>query len=188
MRVLRTLEDWLTSAERVLTVGILVFMVGMAFLQVVLRNVFSSSHLGWLQAVLRFVGFNGGILWAESLLKFLVLWIGLLGAMLAASSDRQFAMDVAQRLLHGRVRHVVAGVCHAFTAAVSAVLAWAALEFWREEFADGSALFSIGTFKMPAWTFEVILPGGFFLLTVHYLIKICEPWMPQSSHERGEPV
>ncbi len=183
MRFLRKLEDGLTSVERALTIAILVFMVGMAFLQVVLRNVFSSDHLGWLQSLLRMVGFSGGILWAESLLKFLVLWIGLLGAMLAAASDRQFAMDVAQRLLRGRIRHVVAGVCHAFTAVVSAVLAWAAYEFWREGYTDGSALFSIGTFKMPAWVFEVILPAGFLLLTIHYLIKICEPWMPPRTEE-----
>ncbi len=186
MRVLRTIERWLTTAEEALVVSLLVFMVCLAFLQVVLRNVFSSPHLGFLQSILRSLGFSGGILWAEILLKNLVLWVGLLGAMLAAASDKQFAMDLTQRVLKGRVRSAVASVCHVFAAAVSAVLAWAALDFWRGEYEEHHPLFSVGSVAVQSWIFDLVLPLGFLLLAVHYVIKLFDSWVPDELREATE--
>jgi TRAP-type C4-dicarboxylate transport system permease small subunit len=186
MRAIRTVERWLTRAEEAATVALLVFMVGMAFLQVVLRNVFSSPHLGWLQSILRAIGFSGGILWAEILLKNLVLWVGLLGAMLAASADKQFAMDVAHRVLSGRMKIVVASICNIFAAAVSGVLAWAALDFWRQEFEEHKPLFKIGSLGVQTWILDLILPGGFLLLAIHYLIKLFDPWVPEELRDASD--
>ena len=130
------------------------FLVLMSFLQVALRSLFSS-----------------GILWADTLLRHLVLWVAFLGAGLAAASDRQFALDLSSRFLKGRIKSAVLLACHCFTVAACIFLARASILFFREEYAQGGALFSAGGFRVPAWAFELILPAGFALLALHYLIK-----------------
>ncbi|MDE2237792.1 MAG: TRAP transporter small permease subunit, partial [Elusimicrobia bacterium] len=48
------------------------------------------SSLAFLQ-VLRRELFGSGALWADPLLRSLVLWVGFLGAALAAAEDKHFA-------------------------------------------------------------------------------------------------
>lgn len=153
-RALNGIERWLTTAEEGILVVLLLFMVFMSFLQVILRVFFST-----------------GILWADTLLRHLVLWVGFLGACLAASAGRQFAMDASDRVLKGRVKTAVHLLCHAFTAVVCFLLLQASITFFREEYGHGAALFTVFNRDIPAWTLESVLPLGFALLLVHYLIK-----------------
>ena len=154
MRAIRGLERALALAEERLLAALIVFMTLLAFLQVVLRVVFSS-----------------GILWADILLRHLVLWLAFLGAGLAAGSDRQFAMDLAERFLRGRLRSSVRLLCRLFAAVVSLYLLTASLSFFREEYAHSSVLFEVFGRAVPAWPFETVLPGGFALLFLHYVLK-----------------
>ena len=57
-------------------------IIFLALLQILLRNAF---------------GF--GFLWAESVLKILVLWIALLGAMVATREDHHIKIDLLERFL-----------------------------------------------------------------------------------------
>lgn len=155
--MLKKAEGWLTGAERGLLVALLAFMVALAFLQVVLRGVFST-----------------GILWGDTLLRHLVLWVGFLGAALAASSDKQFALDLSARLFSGRLKASIALLRHAFTAGVCWFLLRAALTFFHQEYAQHTPLFVVGRFEAQAWLFELVLPGGFGLLFVHYVLKSVE--------------
>lgn len=126
--------------------------------------------LSFLQVGLR-VLWGGGILWADTFLRHLVLWVGFLGAGLAASSDRQFAMDLAARFLAGRSRRAVRFICHLFALAASAALAHASWLFFRQEYDLGQTLFIAFSRAVPAWPFELILPGGFGLLALHYGLR-----------------
>ena len=56
--------------ENGLLVGLLVAMIGIAVTQIVMRN-----------------GFDSGFLWADSLLRVLVLWIGMIGALVAVGTS-----------------------------------------------------------------------------------------------------
>lgn len=154
MESLRGAEALLARAERALLAALLAFMVLTAFCQVLLRLLSS-----------------GGLLWADTLLRHLVLWVGFLGAGLAAASDRQFAMDLSARLLRNRARAVSQSLCHLFSMSVSALLARASWLFFREEYAQAQVLFTAGGVGLPAWAFEAVLPLGFGLLALHYLIK-----------------
>jgi TRAP-type C4-dicarboxylate transport system permease small subunit len=153
-QALKNLERRLTAAEEGILVALLLFMVLMSFLQVILRVFFST-----------------GILWADTLLRHLVLWVGFLGACLAASAGRQFAMDASDRVLKGRVKTAVHLLCHAFTAVVCLFLLQASITFFREEYVHSETLLTVFGRDIPAWTLESILPIGFALLLVHYLIK-----------------
>ena len=182
METLRRLERALVAIETGLLVAIVCGIVALSFLQVALRGLFST-----------------GLLWADTLLRHLVLWVGFLGAAAAASADKQFAMDAAARALSGRAKAAASALTSAFTALVCAILARASWTFLREEFGVWSedhargVLFSIGDFHCPGWIFELILPAGFALLALHYLLKLAQSLLeinhPPAAPERpGVPA
>jgi TRAP-type C4-dicarboxylate transport system permease small subunit len=149
-----TAERLLQKAEIAILVGAILGMTGLGFLQIVLRK-----------------GFSTGLLWADPLLRYLVLWMGFLGAAVAAAQDKHFGADVAERLLTGRTKILAQLVSHLFTAGACYFLARAAMAFMRDEFASKATAFSIGTLHVPTSWVEIILPAGFVLLLVHYLLR-----------------
>lgn len=153
MAFLKEAERRLAALEQGLLACLLLVMVSLSFAQVVLR------------------GFSLGLLWADTFLRHLVLWTGFLGAALAAADDKQFAMDASLRLMSDRVRAGVGLLLHALTAAVCVLMVRASWTFFVSERAAASVLFSAGTLRVPAWWFQTILPAGFALLAVHYLLK-----------------
>lgn len=154
MDLLRSAERRLAALEQGLLAVLLVVMVGLSFLQVALRGLF-----------------DGGFLWADTFLRHLVLWAAFLGACLAAADGKQFAMDAAERVMPGRVKAGVHLVLHLLTAAVCALMAAASWTFLLQEKEGAATLFSVGSWHVPGWWFELILPGGFALLAVHYLLR-----------------
>lgn len=150
---LSNLEVIIIAIERWGVISILSFMVVASFLQVALRTVFST-----------------GILWADTLLRHLVLWLAFLGAGLAASSGRQFAIDAAHRVLKGTPRNITGLIVSFFTAYVCVMLTGASWAFLREEIAHPAVLFTAAGFDIQAWWLQAILPGGFGLLAAHYSI------------------
>lgn len=157
-------------AERLLLCLLLSCAVLLAFLQVLLRGFF-----------------GGGLLWADTLLRHLVLWMGFLGAGLAAATGRQFAVDASAHLLSGRPRALAGLAAHGFTAFVCLRLCQASLSFLREELAHAGALFTVAGRAVPAWAFELILPLGFALLCFHYLVRTLESALSLQKAGRGAP-
>lgn len=151
---IRIAERWLLAAERWLLIAFVLVMVVLSFLQVILRGFFSF-----------------GLLWADTFLRHLVLWVAFLGASVAAVEDKQFAMDAAARILKGRVKAGVMGITYLFTFVVCVLLSSASIDFFKDEYAAQSTLFSIGELHLPAWVFEIIIPAGFILLALHYLLR-----------------
>lgn len=162
MQSLRKAERWLVLAERGLLTGLLGFMVALAFVQVVLRQVGLRT------------GVALSVLWGDTLLRHLVLWVGFLGAGVAAASDRQFAMDAAAHLFTGRRKARVALTCHLFTAWVCVGLLRASYAYLAQERLHGGVLFSLLEHDVMVWWFEAIAPAGFLLLLLHYSIKAVE--------------
>ena len=110
----------------------------------------------------------------DTLLRHLVLWVGFLGAALAAVDRRQFAMDAFVRLLPAGPRRWVRAAVHLVSSAACAFLFSAAWKFVRDERASPSTLFSAGGAAVPAWALEVILPAGFLLLLFHTALRALE--------------
>lgn len=154
MGLLRSAERRLAAFEQALLAALILIMVALSFAQVLLR------------------GFSAGLLWADTFLRQLVLWVGFLGAALAAVDDKQFSMDAGLRLMSPRTRAAVHAVLHLLTAVVCAFLARASWTFFLQERTAPSLLFSIGSLHLPTWWFETILPGGFLLLCLHYALKM----------------
>jgi TRAP-type C4-dicarboxylate transport system permease small subunit len=141
VRLFRGLEDGLLIAA-------LAAMIGVAVGQIVLRNFF---HVG--------------LDWADAFLRFLVLWAGLLGAMVATREDHHITVDIASHVFSKRGQAAVRIVTDLFTAVVCLILTYAAVRFLREEYAGGAMAFG----PVPTWAAESILPIAFGVIGVRYV-------------------
>jgi TRAP-type C4-dicarboxylate transport system permease small subunit len=154
---LHKIENGLLVAERVLLTLLVVGMTTLGFVQIVLRKVF-----------------EGGFLWADTFLRHLVLWVAFLGAGAAVAQNKHFGADLGERLFTGRTRLVTQLVVQVLTVGVCALLAWASLIFINDEFKSAQSHVTLGPLHLPSSWFEIILPIGFVLLFMHYVIKSLE--------------
>ena len=144
LRIIHRLEDGLLA----LMVAVMIFL---AASQILLRNLFDT-----------------GFAWADPLLRLLVLWVGLLGALAASRTDKHIAIDVFSRLLGPRSLAVVKSLTALFTATVAGLIAYHAGRFVAMEYEAEI----IGAAGLPAWLLELIIPLGFGLIAVRYLVLV----------------
>ena len=148
MKYLRQINQAIARIEEWLLIGIVLFMVVLAFLQVLLRNIFDQSFL-----------------WGDPLLRHLVLWVGFIGASLATKGEKHINIDVLGRAMKGKMKLAVHLITDLFAMFISAVLTNAAWQFVMLEKEFDSMAF--GT--VPAWYFQIIIPIGFGLMSLRFL-------------------
>lgn len=132
------------------------------------------------QIMLR-MGFDSGILWLEPMLRTLVLWVALLGAMVAAREGRHIGLDIVERLLPPRALRIIRFAACAFAASIAALLAWHALRMVIEERAIGSVAFA----SVPAWMAQLILPFGFAVIALRLAAGAFRPSASPSTPPAG---
>jgi TRAP-type C4-dicarboxylate transport system permease small subunit len=135
--------------EDALLVLILATMVGLAATQIILRNFF-----------------DGAILWADPILRVGVLWVGMIGAMVATRSDKQISVDAVSRFLPTRMKARVRVITDLFTAVISAVVAGSALRLVLDDRAAGVTAVAF----VPVWICEAILPLAFGIIALRYVL------------------
>ena len=130
-------------------IGLLLLMIFIAVLQIFLRNLFDS-----------------GILWGESLVRTLVLWIGLIGAMVASRNNNHISIDLISRYLPDQIKKLTDLMIYIFTFLVCAVMAYHSLRFVIMEKTDGVLVFA----NIPVWVCESIIPVSFAIISFRYLL------------------
>ena len=157
MKLIKWVSRVLSAIERSLLVFILGTMILLAFLQVVMRNVFST-----------------GFLWADPLLRHLVLWVGFVGASLATQQEKHINIDLVTRFLSVRSVNLIRIFTNAFAGTVCFALSRAAWTFLISERLNEGALFTAGSIDYPLWWFQLIIPVGFGLMTFRFFIRTVE--------------
>ncbi len=159
--IIKILQLWLYRLEDTILVGLLLLMILMASLQIFLRNFF-----------------DGGIIWGDSLVRILVLWVGLLGAMVASRKDDHIKIDFLLRYITERFKPAVHILTDLFTAIVCAILVFYGYRFVKFEFIDDVPAFSM----VPVWLCEAIIPISFAIIAIRYtfhflnhLIRLMRP-------------
>ncbi len=143
-------DEAIAKVERAIVVTFLSFMIFVAFLQIVLRNVFYT-----------------GLDWGDSFLRNLVLWIGFIGATLATKEGRHINIDIVSRWLPSLGKNIVMLITHLFSFSVCCLLTYAALKFIRNEIQmEDRTLLNI-----PAWIPEIILPMTFGLMSFRFGLR-----------------
>lgn len=150
----KRLLAWLHRAEDVLLALALAGLLLLALMQIVLR-----------------VGFDEGLSWAEPVSRAGVLWLAMLGALGAARQQRHIAVDAIPRLLPDgawRAVHVLTQFAAAAVCVWAAWLGWGLLQSEREfplAFVPG----------VESWVPMLILPAGFGLLALRFVISAFAP-------------
>ena len=136
--------------EDALLVLILTLMILLAAGQILLRNLFDT-----------------GFSWGDPTLRVLVLWVALLGAMAATRDVHHIRIDLLSRYLPAGIRRINQRVTDLFAGAVCSLLAWHSGRFVFFEWQDGSILFA----AVPAWVCELILPLGFGVMALRFVLR-----------------
>jgi TRAP-type C4-dicarboxylate transport system permease small subunit len=148
------LYRYLLRIEESLLVIILLATIIFAVTQIFLRNFFHS-----------------GIPWGDSLVRILVLWLGLIGAMIASRNHRHIKIDILSRYLSTPNQLRLRRFTDSITAIVCFVVAWYAFAFVRIEYHDGMHAFE----NVPVWLTEAIIPFGFLVMAVRFLVSAVMP-------------
>lgn len=122
--------------------------------------------LGVTQILLRNF-FDSGLLWAGPLLRVMLLWLGLLGAMVASRYDKHIAIDVLSMLVGAKWRSWLRMATDLFAGVVCAIVAFYAARFVLDEMAYATLAFA----GIPAWTLEIVIPLAFGVIALRYLLS-----------------
>ena len=130
---------------------ILVGMIFLAFLQIVLRNVFGT-----------------GLIWIEPLVRQMLLWIALVGAMVATRDHNHITVDALSRFLPpGRIKSAVGFLCDAFATLICGLLTYSTFLVFYREFRDPQ----LGNIMpgFPQWATLMTLPAAFGVMTLRFV-------------------
>jgi TRAP-type C4-dicarboxylate transport system permease small subunit len=147
---LKKFYNVLLKTETGLLVGLLSLMIIVAVIQIVMRN---------------FMG--AGLLWAESLLRITVLWLALLGSMVASRNHEHIAIDVLVNKLPRKLRRLIMRLTRAVTSGICFVITWYSLKFVIDEYQYGGIAFGI----VPHWLCEAIIPISLGVMAMRYLVS-----------------
>ncbi len=125
----------------------LAIMIGLAAVQIGMRNLDL-----------------GGVSWGDPLLRVLVLWTGMLGALVATRERNHITVDVLSRFLSPEQRRWTHVATDLFAAAVCSTIAWHAARFVSFEWEAGGLAFG----AVPAWAAAIILPAGFGVMALRF--------------------
>lgn len=143
LRLLHRLEDVLLYLLVLLLVGLSVYLI-------VLRNAFDS-----------------GIYWADPLLRVCVLWLAMLGAMLASRERAHIKIDVLSHYMPGRALAWSGAVTAMFSALICFIAAYYGFLFVADEREYGGMAFA----SVPAWVCEAIIPVGLGIIGLRFLLE-----------------
>ena len=102
----------------------------------------------------------------------LTLWVGFLGAALAAREGRHLSLSTAANLLKGRWRTIAGTLAAAAATTVSVYLAIASAQFVWVERSSQSVLGG----GLPLWIVEAIMPIGFAIVGLRFLWQTPGGW------------
>jgi TRAP-type C4-dicarboxylate transport system permease small subunit len=151
---------WLRHIENGLLTASVLLLVVLAGAQIILRDLFHT-----------------GLSFADPLMRQLVLWTGMLGALAAVRDDKHIAMDVLQRFLNPAAQKAARILTLGFAAAVCALLACYSYAMVQVDYQGATPSPLAG---LPAWGAEIILPFGFGLMAIRFVLRAFAP--PAHAH------
>lgn len=147
---LKTFDGILEKIERIILITILSFVIGLSFLQVILRNIFGS-----------------GFIWGDVFLRQMVLWIGLIGASIATKENRHINIDIVSRIIFSKAKFVINIFINIISAFVCLLLLKASFRFVASEKSFGTTVFE----SFPVWIFQTIFVIAFCVMTFRFTLS-----------------
>lgn len=121
-----------------------------------------------------------GLVWSQTLALALTLWLGLMGASLAAHERRHLALDIGSKLWPASMANQAAAVGHFVTAAFCVGVLWlgwrsvgAHLELWT---ATEGAAGTLSGLAIPKWAANLAIPYGMAALGFRFALEGVRTW------------
>lgn len=149
MAVLSKLHRVLLKTESLILVALLLSMILIAVVQILMRNFF-----------------GGGLLWADGYTRTCVLWVALLGAMIASRHHDHIAIEVLLQYLPRHKKGLAKRVSYFLTGVVCFIAAWFSADFVIQEYRFGGKAFA----DIPAWISEAIIPFALAVIALRYCV------------------
>lgn len=144
---MRKLERLIDLFEKSIVIGLILVMLGLASLDIIMR-LFEL----------------GGINWLSKFLRLGVLWLALLGALIATKTNEHIRVDLINRMVKNpRVLDVISLL---FASLVSFALALPSYNLVIMTFEFEDKFFS----NIPLWTMQLLMPLTFLLMGIRFLI------------------
>ncbi|MBW1961202.1 MAG: TRAP transporter small permease [Deltaproteobacteria bacterium] len=140
----------LNRIEDGILISLLMAMTIVAVVQIILRNLFEA-----------------GIIWADPLLRMSVLWVGLIGAMVASRFDNHIRIDLVGRMLPKPLASVAKCMVGCFTAVCCGIFAYYSYRFVLLEFKGGGVAFG----DVPVWFCASITPVAFVVIALRSFVS-----------------
>ncbi|WNO09650.1 TRAP transporter small permease [Teredinibacter sp. KSP-S5-2] len=134
-----------------LLVVIPIVAVVLSVLQIFLRNFFESS-----------------LPWIDPIVRITVLWIGLLGAMIATRHYEHICIDISSHYLSKPLLSIVYRVIALFSSAICGLMAYHSIRYVIEERAYESTMYA----DIPSWPFQAIIPIAFAVMCLRFFIQV----------------
>lgn len=143
-----------------------------------------------------------GLVWSQTLALSLTLWLGLMGASLAAYERRHLAMDIGSKLWPPSIAPKMAALGHALTAACCLFLLWLAArslfgydlggahvpghwDVWSDS--DGAAG-TMMALPIPKWVVFASIPYGMVMLAFRFLLHAARTWAGEEPAEEDDAL
>lgn len=121
------------------------------------------------QVVAREVGY--GFYWGDELVRMAVLWVTMVGAVVAVGDNKHIRIDLVERFLRPIQRRVVVTVIYLLTASVCVAFGYFSFDMIGWDYVDQVP----GVGRVPAWIFELIIPIAAFLMAIRFCIQAIKP-------------
>lgn len=137
----------LSQIESLLLVSTFIIVLFIAVAQIILRNFFDM-----------------GILWADTFLRITVLWIGMMGALIASRNNNHINMNLGLKYLSGNPLRYTKAIVHLFTAIICFIVAWYGVNLVTMEYEESGIAFAM----IPIWITVSIIPISFSIMGLRY--------------------
>ena len=148
-RFFETLDNFFAKIEKIfLVIGVSV-MILVVFFDIILRELF-----------------DGGFIWAKELAAFLMIWVGFVGASLAAKENKHIVVGIPEKLFPKKVLPYVSLFASVIIFTVTILIAYLGFNYVLEtkEFGETSLVLNI-----PLWIVQIIIPASLVIIAFRFI-------------------
>ena len=128
---------------------------------------FSTMLIAVAQIILR-NGFSSGLSWADPALKMMVLYLTIVGSIVATRENKHLSIDVLSKFLPEKLNFMVQRFTNAFAALICFYMAYYSVDLVQLSLEFNDRTFS----NIPVWILQLIMPVGFGLMALRFVFNI----------------
>ena len=144
-----SINNFFAKIEKIfLVIGVSV-MILVVFFDIILRELF-----------------DGGFIWAKELAAFLMIWVGFVGASLAAKENKHIVVGIPEKLFPKKVLPYVSLFASVIIFTVTILIAYLGFNYVLEtkEFGETSLVLNI-----PLWIVQIIIPASLVIIAFRFI-------------------